>query len=367
VQRLRELAAEHEAGIRVLGHHGVVHRGVELVERVVHQGLEPRTLAVELPSGTEADGLVGWQPGEPLGVIQVLEPADLDVFHEIDDRADRLRIDAPQENARRVRRARRHRLAARDGRRGSHARDLPHVVEQVAVVREAPAVDGLDLDVRVVAQDLALQVGSEASHDRYDQAQRERAQPHAEDREHADDGQKAALARAYVPGGDEADEATALEEVEHARQGERAAAQHEPHARDHDSDAHHLVPRDEGARAPLGQRERPRAEPDHARQAETGDNPQERAKTPACQTNDAPHDEREHREPERHEQRNAQAEWQRVPGALQEVPGRLGLSLACQRRGEQQEFDGIHGVLGRLSLRVGAGGRQSRRGSTVAR
>ena len=90
----------------------------------------------------------------------------------------------------------------------------PHVVEHVLPVVEAADVAGVDRDVRVVAEDLALQVLAEAAHDRRHAAERARADRDAQDREHGDDREKSALARAHVAHGDERPKTPPLEPIE---------------------------------------------------------------------------------------------------------------------------------------------------------
>ena len=110
-------------------------------------------------------------------MLEVLELADLDVLDQIDDVADRVRIDAAHERRRRCSTELDAIASPRDhGRRRGHAGHEPHVVERVVVVGEpARSRSRVDGDVRVVAEDLALQVLPEAAHHADHAAERARA------------------------------------------------------------------------------------------------------------------------------------------------------------------------------------------------
>ena len=203
-------------------------------------------------------------------MAQVLELSDLDVLHQVDHGADRVRVDPAQHHARGVGRARGHGLAAGHRRRRANTGDQPYVVENAAPVIEATRPLAVDPDVGVVAEDLALQIGAEAAHDRDHGAQRERAHADAGDREHADHGQEAALVRAHVARRHERDEAATFHAVERPGHRQRHRADHEEDAAQHRAHAHDLVPEHEVIAPRLRQTESPATETDQRDEEQAG-------------------------------------------------------------------------------------------------
>ena len=240
MKRFGKLATDDDAGVdpRALAE-DVPHRGID-----ARLQAEIRPLVEGFSACAAPDDLVGRQIHELFRVLEVGKIADFEVVLEIDDVTDRLRIDATHERAGGVGRRRAHRIPRHDGSCGTAARANAHprVFENRFPVLESSGRFAVDHDVRVVAEDLALQIVSEAAHDRGHRTERARTDRDACHRKNADRRKKAALRGADVTRTDERDEGSSLERIERHGQERSKHGQEEENPGAEGPEANDLIP-----------------------------------------------------------------------------------------------------------------------------
>src|SRR5271154_3681209 len=137
-----------------------------------------------------------------------------DVFAQIDDASNRSGVDSVDDDAGEVRGARDHHFALGDGRRPEHPADGANALEGGLVVAPGGLARRVDDDVRIVSENLRLQIGAEATHHADRARKREGGERNREYRETADEREKAALLCAHVTRGYVGNEGAPLEPIE---------------------------------------------------------------------------------------------------------------------------------------------------------
>ena len=220
---------------------------------------------------------------------EVLDPAVTQGAGQVGD--DRVGIDAADARAAEVRSARDHHLALDEQARAEYPGHRSDARQDRIPALPAPVL-AIDDDVRAVAEDLLLEIVAEAAHHRERRRERAAREAHREDREAADDGEKAALASAEQTCSDEGLEGGTLDGVEQDRDGaEERAEKKDPG----DGEGH----RGEGGVAILGRLEGERVQrEEERREHECVDAEKEpraqpvRQKEPGAQRDDELHRER---------------------------------------------------------------------------
>ena len=200
-----------------------------------------------------------------------------------------------------------------------------------------------------------LQIRAEAAHHGHDQAEGERAHPHAGDGKEADYREKAALLRAHVAGRDEGHEALALEAIERLGDQEDERTEDEAHAREHGADPHELMPEYEVRALRRRQSHGPEAQNPQRHPAERCDSAHEASPATPAELPEGPDDETEHEHDADADQHDARPHPEGLPEPRQDrrlLPADGGVTAGGGRRFRarcEQQKEWVHHSSGRIS------------------